>query len=138
MDLNDFLGPDPLIVDLHAENRWDAIDELIDQLVAHHKVKAEHRDALVACIKKREASMTTGIDFGIAIPHASTDLIDEVVGVVGRSRNGIQFGSLDCKPVRLVLLFLVPQGQFQKHLHTLASLAKLLHSSDFRDGLDGL
>ena len=135
MDLSDFLGPNPLIVDLKAENRWDAIDELIDQLVAHQKIKAEHRDAFVACIKKRETSMTTGIGFGIAIPHASSDLVDEVVCVVGRSREGVQFNSLDCKPVRLVLLFLVPQGQFQKHLHTMANVAKVLHNTDFRDGL---
>jgi mannitol/fructose-specific phosphotransferase system IIA component (Ntr-type) len=46
-----------------------------------------------------------------------------VVGAIGRSRKGIQFDALDGKPVNLVMLFLMPQGQFQKHLHTLANLA---------------
>lgn len=86
-------------------------------------------------VKKRESSMTTGIGFGVAIPHAVTNLVSEVVGLAGRSRNGINFATLDNKPVRLVLLFLVPQGQFQTHLHTLANIAKLLRKIE-PDGLD--
>ena len=65
-------------------------------------------------------------EFGIGIPHASTDLIYEVVGAFGRSKEGVNFDALDNQPVNLVMLFLVPQGQFQKHLHTLAKIAKLL------------
>jgi fructose-specific phosphotransferase system IIA component len=135
MDLNDFLGPEPIVIELQAENRWQAIDELIDQLVIHHKIKAEHRNAIAEGVRKRESSMSTGIGMGIGIPHASSDLVSAVVGAIGRSRNGVQFEALDGKPVKLVMLFLVPQGQFQKHLHTLANLAKLLHKQDFRDGL---
>ena len=135
MDLDDFLGPKPNVIDLHAENRWEAIDELLNHLVASHKIKSEHRDAIAESVRKRESSMSTGIGFGIGVPHASTDLISEVVGALGRSRKGIQFDALDGKPVVLVMLFLVPQGQSQKHLHTLASLAKLLHNPAFRDGL---
>ncbi len=80
--------------------------------------------------------MSTGIGFGIGIPHASTDLITEVVGSFGRSKKGVNFDALDNQPVNLVMLFLVPQGQFQKHLHTLASIAKLLHNKDFRSALE--
>ena len=76
-----------------------------------------------------------GFRVRIGIPHASTDLVGEVVGAIGRSRKGIQFDALDGKPVKLVMLFLVPQGQFQKHLHTLANPARLLHQQDFGDGL---
>jgi mannitol/fructose-specific phosphotransferase system IIA component (Ntr-type) len=126
MDLNDFLGPNPIIVDLQAGDRWEAIDELLNHLVAHQKIKPENKTAIGDAVKKREKSMTTGIGFGIGIPHASTDLVSEVVGIVGRSRSGVNFETLDSKPVRLVLLFLVPQGQFQKHLAALANIAKLL------------
>jgi len=135
MDLNDFLGPEPIVVDLLATNRWEVIDELIGHLVVHRKIQPQHKDTLAAAVKKREHSMSTGIGFGIGIPHASSDLVSEVVGAIGRSPKGIQFDSLDAQPVKLVMLFIVPQGQFQKHLHTLASLAKLLHRSDFREGL---
>jgi len=136
MDLGDILTNEQIITDLQAADRWQAIDELINNLVTTGKIKAEHREAIAAVVKKRESSMSTGIGFGIGIPHASTDLIYEVVGALGRSRKGVNFDALDNQPVNLVMLFLVPQGQFQKHLHTLANIAKLLHRADFRQALE--
>ena len=136
MDLVDILTKDQILTDLRATNRWEAIDELINNLVATGKIKPDNKDAIAAVVKKRETSMSTGIGFGIGIPHASTDLITEVVGALGRSKTGVQFDSLDNQPVNLVMLFLVPQGQFQKHLHTLANIAKLLHRADFRQALE--
>lgn len=136
MDLGDILTREQIISELKATNRWEAIDELIGNLVVTGKIKPEHRDAVAAVVKKRETSMSTGIGFGIGIPHASTDLIPEVVGALGRSKTGVNFDSLDNQPVNLVMLFLVPQGQFQKHLHTLANIAKLLHKAEFRHSLE--
>src|SRR6516165_5280239 len=136
MDLADILGRDQIVPELKASNRWEAIDELIGNLVATGKIQPGDRDAVTAAVKKRESSMSTGIGFGIGIPHASTDLIYEVVGALGRSRKGVNFDSLDNQPVKLVMLFLVPQGQFQKHLHTLANIAKMLHKSEFRQTLE--
>src|ERR1041385_6172742 len=117
MDLDDFLGPNPVVVDLRAENRWDAIEELVDHLARSGKIKLEHRDTVVAAIRKRESAMSTGIGFGIGLPHASTDLVSDVVAAIRRSRKGVQFDALDGKPVDLVFLFLVPPGQFQKHVN---------------------
>lgn len=136
MNLADILWPDNILPNLQASDRWQAIDELIDNLVATGKIKPENRDAIAAVVKKRETSMSTGIGFGIGIPHASTDLIHEVVGAFGRSKKGVDFEALDNQPVNLVMLFLVPQGQFQKHLHTLANIAKLLHKKEFRQALE--
>jgi mannitol/fructose-specific phosphotransferase system IIA component (Ntr-type) len=137
MDLDDFLGPRPTVVDLKSGDRWAAIDELLEQLVASNKIKAQQRDAIATAVKQRESAISTGIGFGIGIPHASTDLVSDVVAAIGRSQKGIEFSALDGKPVRLVMLFLVPTGQFQKHVNTLANIAKLLHRQDFRDGLWG-
>ncbi len=136
MTLADILRKEQIVADLKAGNRWEAIDELLDLLVHCGKIKPEHREAIAAVVRKRENSMSTGIGFGIGIPHASTDLIPEVIGAFGRSPKGINFDALDNQPVKLVMLFLVPQGQFQKHLHTLASIAKMLHDKDFRAVLE--
>jgi mannitol/fructose-specific phosphotransferase system IIA component (Ntr-type) len=136
MELADILTEAQIIPDLRAINRWEAIDELISCLVATGKIQPGDRDAVTAAVKKRETSMSTGIGFGIGIPHASTELIYEVVGALGRSRAGVNFDALDNQPVKLIMLFLVPQGQFQKHLHTLANIAKLLHKADFRQTLE--
>jgi mannitol/fructose-specific phosphotransferase system IIA component (Ntr-type) len=135
MDLGDILSREQIITDLRATNRWETIDELINNLVATGKISPPHRDAIAAVVKKRETSMSTGIGFGVGIPHASTDLISEVVGALGRSSKGISFDALDNQPVNLVVLFLVPQGQFQKHLHTLANIARQLNKADFRQAL---
>lgn len=121
---------------MKATDRWQAIEELIDRLISAGKIAPESRSAVVEVVKKRENNMSTGIGFGIGIPHASTPLIDEVVGAFGRSAAGVDFDALDNRPVNLILLFLVPHGQFQKHLHTLANIAKLLHNAELRQSLE--
>ena len=136
MELADFLTKEQVVTDLKASDRWEAIEELIDLLVDSGQIKPDHREAIVSIVKKRETSMSTGIGFGIGIPHASTDLIDNVTGAFGRSKDGVNFDALDNQPVNLVMLFLVPQGQFQKHLHTLAKIAKMLHKKEFRKSLE--
>jgi mannitol/fructose-specific phosphotransferase system IIA component (Ntr-type) len=136
MNLGDILGSNNIQPSMAAADRWAAIDELVGNLITTGKIKPENREAITAVVKKRESSMSTGIGFGIGIPHASTDLIPEVVGALGRSAKGINFDALDNQPVNLVMLFLVPQGQFQKHLHTLANIAKLLHIKEFRQELE--
>jgi len=136
MNLADILSPAQIISEMRATDRWEAIEELIDHLVETGKIRSEDRASISNVVRKRENSMSTGIGFGIGIPHASTDLIHEVVGAFGRSSRGVNFDALDNQPVKLVMLFLVPQGQFQKHLHTLANIAKLLHQNEFRQSLE--
>ena len=67
MDLGDILTPEQINPSLQATNRWEAIDELIGNLVASQKIKPEHREAITAVVKKRESTMSTGIGFGIGI-----------------------------------------------------------------------
>jgi fructose-specific phosphotransferase system IIA component len=134
--LGDILSEAQIITDLQAKDRWEAIDELITNLVHTGKIKAVDRDAIIGAIRKREFSMSTGIGFGVGIPHAPTELVHQPVAAFGRSKRKIKFDSLDGRPVSLVILFLVPQGQFQKHLHTMAGIAKLLKNADFRQALE--
>ena len=79
--------------------------------------------------------MSTGIGFGIAIPHASSDSVSEVVAAFGRSSQGIEFNALDNAHVKFVVLFIVPKNQFQAHLRTLASIAKFLNDRSVRERL---
>ena len=135
MTLGDLLEPENVIPQMKATDRWEAIEELVDNLVESGKIRADSRDEVVAVVKKRETSMSTGIGFGIGIPHASTSLIYEMTAAFGRSKSGIDFDALDNQPVQLTTLLLVPQGQFQKHLHTLATIAKQLHKKELRQAL---
>jgi len=122
---------------MKATERWDAIVELMDLLVARGQIKAEDREGILASLKQREETMSTGIGFGIAIPHCSSDRIDDVVAAFGRSTTGIEFDALDNAPVKFVVLFIVPKNQFQTHLRTLASIAKFLNDRGTREKLAG-
>jgi len=136
MNLAEILQEQQIVTEMKATDRWEAIEELIDRLISAGKLDPDSRSAVIEVVKKRESSMSTGIGFGIGIPHASTPLITEVIGAFGRSADGVDFDALDNRPVNLILLFLVPQGQFQKHLHTLANIAKLLHNAESRTSLE--
>jgi mannitol/fructose-specific phosphotransferase system IIA component (Ntr-type) len=135
MELDDFLGPSPLVVDLRGKDCWEAIEELIDNLVTAGKIKPEHREAVLAAVRKRELSMSTGVGSGIGIPHAATEHVSEVVTIVGRSPDGLAFNAIDDQPVHVVLLYLVPSGKLQQHLNTLATLARLLRGPGVRHRL---
>ncbi len=135
MALADILSADQIIPEMRATERWPAIVELIDLLVSQNKIKAADRDSILASLKQREETMSTGIGFGIAIPHCSSDRLGEVVAAFGRSSGGIEFDALDNAPVKFVVLFIVPKNQFQTHLRTLASIAKFLNDRSVRENL---
>ena len=135
MPLADLLSAEQIIPEMKATERWPAIVELIDLLVALGKIKPPDRDSILASLKQREETMSTGIGFGIAIPHCSSDRIEDVVAAFGRSTTGIEFDALDNAPVKFVVLFIVPKNQFQVHLRTLASIAKFLNDRAVRDQL---
>jgi mannitol/fructose-specific phosphotransferase system IIA component (Ntr-type) len=135
MALAELLSPEQIIPEMQATERWDAIIELMDLLVARGQIKPEDKDGILAALKQREETMSTGIGFGIAIPHCSSDRLDKVVAAFGRSSKGIEFDALDNAPVKFVVLFVVPKNQFQTHLRTLASIAKFLNDRSVRDQL---
>ena len=135
MSLANLLSAEQIVPEMTARERWPAIVELIDLLVSLGKIKPQDRDSILASLKQREETMSTGIGFGIAIPHASSDRISEVVAAFGRSSEGIEFDALDNAPVKFVVLFVVPKNQFQTHLRTLASIAKFLNDRVVREKL---
>jgi mannitol/fructose-specific phosphotransferase system IIA component (Ntr-type) len=135
MTLGNLLTADRIIPEMKSTERWSAIVELVDLLVERGEIKAEDRDVVLAALRAREETMSTGIGFGIAIPHASSDRVTKVVAAFGRSATGIEFDSLDNAPVRFVVLFVVPKDQFQAHLRTLAAIAKFLNDRAVRERL---
>jgi mannitol/fructose-specific phosphotransferase system IIA component (Ntr-type) len=118
-----------------ATDGWQAIEEMVNRLVEEGQLDASHKEEAIASLRHREETMSTGIGFGIAIPHASCDAVHEVTACFGRSQSGIDFESLDGKPVHFIVLFLVPKDQFQTHLRTLAAIAKFLNDPAVRSEL---
>ena len=135
MTLGHLLSVEQIQPAMRATERWSAIVELVEMLVAQGKIKPEDRESVLASLRAREETMSTGIGFGIAIPHASSDCVTEVVAAFGRSAEGIEFDSLDGQPVKFIVLFIVPKDQFQTHLRTLAAIAKFLNDRSVRERL---
>ncbi len=135
MTLGNLLSADTILPEMQATERYAAIAELVALLVSRGLVAETDREVVLTALKAREETMSTGIGFGIAIPHASSDRVDKVVAAFGRSTQGIEFESLDNSPVKFVVLFVVPKDQFQTHLRTLAAIAKFLNDRLVRERL---
>jgi fructose-specific phosphotransferase system IIA component len=135
MTLANLLSESQIIPEMASKERWDAIRELVDHLVEAGKIDKADREDVLESIRQREETMSTGIGFGIAIPHASSSKVTEVVAAFGRSTSGIPFESLDGEPVNFIVLFVVPKDQFQTHLRTLAAIAKFLNDKTVREEL---
>ena len=79
--------------------------------------------------------MSTGIGRGVAIPHCSTDLLEDVVIVLTFCDPGIDFDSIDSEPVRIAIFLLVPRNKLKQHIKTLADIAKIMNNDELRKKL---
>jgi mannitol/fructose-specific phosphotransferase system IIA component (Ntr-type) len=136
MNLTELLGLEQIAPRLAATDRWAVIDQLIDVLVRTGKIRCEDRETVRQAVKDRETSKSTGIGYGIALPHASVACIQDVVAAFGRPTHGVDFQALDNQPVTMCVLLLTPQGQFQKHLLMLSTFARLLSKKENRQKLE--
>jgi len=125
-----------IIPELKSATGLHAIAELVEHLVSVGTLSTESAEPIIVAITQRENSMSTGLGFGIAIPHASTTLINESIVAFGRSRKGIDFDSLDKEPVRLVVLLVVPAQEKEKNFLTLARISRVLHGRAIRTALE--
>lgn len=124
MRLTDILQPDCIKVPLVSPDKQGAIFELADLLIAHTDI--EDADALKAAIWKRESTRTTGIGGGIAVPHGKTDGVDTLRMAMGRTATPIEFGSIDRKPVELIILLASPLDQTGPHITALSKISQML------------
>jgi PTS system nitrogen regulatory IIA component len=129
----DFLVPNAIEPDMKSTTKTDAIKELVDLLKKAGTIVAE--DSVANAVLEREELGTTGIGEGIAVPHGKSDAVDELVAALGRSRNGIDFESIDGQPVHLLFLLVAPTTSAGPHLMALARISRLLKNRDFRQGL---
>jgi mannitol/fructose-specific phosphotransferase system IIA component (Ntr-type) len=136
MNLTEILALEQFVPRITAADRWAVIDALVDSLVRTGKIRQEDREVVRKAVREREASKSTGIGYGIAMPHASVACVTDAVAVVARLQPPVDFQALDDQPVRLCVLLLTPQGQFQRHLQTLSAFARFLSDKERRAKLE--
>jgi len=129
MFLQDVFPPDFIKVDLEAEDKDEAFEELTDFFCQSHAL--DIREEVLDALHIREAKMSTGIQKGIAIPHGSTNAVNAVCGVLGISRKGVDYDALDGNPVYLLFTILAPREDSETHLRLLKRLAELLENPEF-------
>ena len=122
--------PSELIkIGLEAEDKEEAFEELVDLFCQTKKIDA--REEILEALRERESKMSTGIQKGIALPHGKTNAIDEVQGILGISKKGIDYDALDGQPVYLLFMFLAPQADSEMHLRLLKRMVELLNNHQF-------
>ena len=89
-------------------------------------------ERLMEAILEREAIMSTGIGLGIAIPHAKIESVTDFVIGLGKSNAGIEFNSLDEKPVHFLVMIAGPKDQQERYLQLLAKITLKLKDSTVR------
>ncbi len=114
-----------------AEDRWGAIPKMLKVMFHRSGFTSRQLQSIEDSFKKRESSLSTGIGFGIALPHASSDHVTALHAGFFQFSKGINWDALDNQPATLGACFLVPGNQFQRHVQTLARVAKSLHKWPF-------
>jgi fructose-specific phosphotransferase system IIA component len=120
-------------LDLSATDKAGVIREMIEVLGNHDRIR--NKEELLKGLQAREQLETTGIGDGVALPHARTDIVKELMVAFGRSKKGVEFEALDDKPVHLVFLIVAPRKDSSKVMKLLAGFCRILGDEGFRQAL---
>jgi mannitol/fructose-specific phosphotransferase system IIA component (Ntr-type) len=130
--LTELLTPDRVVVPLAARDKAGVIAELTQHLVA--RSGGTFKEVLGA-VEEREAVLSTGIGFGVAIPHARSPAVAELSLVCGVSPEPVPYDSIDGEPVRLFFLIVGPEASAGQHVKVLSRIARLVRRDGVRQGL---
>lgn len=133
MRITELLTKETIAMDLSASDKNGVIDELVNQLDSAGKLSdiAQFKEA----IHNRESQSTTGIGEGIAIPHAKVAAVKSPAIAFGKSKEGVDYQSLDGQPAHLFFMIAAPEGGAQTHLDALAKLSGILMDDKVRENL---
>jgi len=135
VNLSEMIQEDVIKVPLEARTKWEAIEELVDMLIDAHELRLTDRAEVVEALFTRERSMSTGLEHGLAVPHGAVDCVSDIVASLGISKTGVPFQSVDGAPAFVIALLVIPKGSFQRHVRTLAAIARLAGNADLRGRL---
>ena len=133
MLLSQILQPGFVKAPLKARDKRSAIIELVDVLDAGGLIL--NKDVALQAVLAREQTRSTGIGSGIAIPHGKCNAVKELVMALGIAPVPIDFGSVDGKPVGIVILLISPLDQTGPHIQALARISRLMLDEQFRNNL---
>lgn len=119
------------IIDLKSNNKKDSLKELVDVIATASEVT--DKDKFYLAVVKRENVLSTGIGIGLAVPHVNIDSVKDFVMAIGRKKDGLDFDSLDGKPVYLIVMIGANINQQEDYLKILAKICMLFKDLSFRE-----
>ena len=133
MKLSDLIRRELICLDIESTEKTGSIVEMAESF-ARERIIGDKR-VFLREVLGREKAGSSGIGDGVAIPHARTGMVEEIIIAFGRSRRGISFESLDGKPVYLLFLIASPTNDNELYLRTLGRLSRFLREREYREGL---
>ncbi len=127
-----YLKKELISVSLKSDNKEAVIEELIDIAVA---AGVADKQVALESVLEREASMSTGFENGVAIPHAKCNASETIILVVGLKKEGVDFDSLDGKPATMFFLILSPKAQVGPHIQLVAGIGRKMNNLEIREQL---
>jgi mannitol/fructose-specific phosphotransferase system IIA component (Ntr-type) len=130
--LTELLSPERVMVPLQVTDRQAAIAALTRMLAG---VAGASPDAVLNAVMERESVQSTGIGFGVAIPHGRCGAVRELTMVAGVSAEPVPFDAIDGEPVRLFFLIVGPESSAGLHVKILSRIARLVRRDSVRQQL---
>lgn len=135
MKLSDFVVREPILVDLKATGKEEAIREIVRSLRDTDQIAEADYEGVVRAILGREELGSTGIGQGVAVPHTRHPTVQRLVGTVALSKHGVDFAALDGDPVNIFFLLISPPNQPGDHLRALENISRHLKDEKFVNSL---
>ena len=135
MSVAEHLHPEAVLLHPAVADKWALLGTMAAALVDAGTLPADLQEAAVHALEERERSVSTGMEQGIAVPHAALDGLAEMVVGMALLPDGIDFAALDGQPTTVVVMILVPKAEKLRHLQTLSEVARRLGDASFRERL---
>lgn len=133
MKLAEYLPANHIKAQLSGSNKIEIIEELLTVMKEQELIN-DYEKALEDVLA-REGYLSTGLENGLAIPHAKTDGVSKLTIVYGQKKEGVDFESLDAKPAHLIFLVLSPRDTSGPHIQALAVISRNLKNAENREKL---
>lgn len=135
MSLTELLREDRIFVGFHARDKGEAFRKILEALAAAGALPGERLRAVREALEARERISSTGLEHGVALPHASVNGLDRPIATLALAPDGVPFQSADGQPARLIALLIIPRAAISDHIRTLADMARLLSTERMRRAL---
>jgi len=134
LDIGGILSKAGLLASIQGQDRWDVIPELCQRLP--HGLAPQSQEEIQQAVREREELMGTGLEGGVAVPHARLPGLQKPVILFGRSQHGIEWDCRDGVPVKFVFLILTSEEQTDVQIPILSAIAMAMTNDDIRTSIE--